>query len=108
MTCGACGAENRTGAKFCRECGTVLARMCPNGHALDPDDRFCDVCGAPAGEGVAAAPSEAAGPTSQRRLVSVLFADLVGFTALSETRDAEEVREILSEYFARMQAAIDR
>ncbi|MGH9168941.1 MAG: AAA family ATPase, partial [Acidimicrobiia bacterium] len=38
-------------------------------------------------------------PTAERRLVSVLFADLVGFTALSENRDAEEVRDLLSRYF---------
>ena len=38
-------------------------------------------------------------PSSERRLVSVLFADLVGFTSLSESRDAEEVRELLSRYF---------
>jgi class 3 adenylate cyclase len=36
---------------------------------------------------------------AERRLVSVLFADLVGFTALSEVRDPEEVRELLSRYF---------
>jgi predicted ATPase/class 3 adenylate cyclase len=38
-------------------------------------------------------------PVAERRLVSVLFADLVGFTTLSESRDAEEVRELLSRYF---------
>jgi class 3 adenylate cyclase/tetratricopeptide (TPR) repeat protein len=38
-------------------------------------------------------------PSAERRLVSVLFADLVGFTTLSESRDAEEVRELLSRYF---------
>ena len=38
-------------------------------------------------------------PAAERRLVSVLFADLVGFTPLSESRDAEEVRELLSRYF---------
>jgi class 3 adenylate cyclase len=38
-------------------------------------------------------------PVTERRLVSVLFADLVGFTTLSESRDAEEVRELLSRYF---------
>jgi class 3 adenylate cyclase/tetratricopeptide (TPR) repeat protein len=38
-------------------------------------------------------------PVAERRLVSVLFADLVGFTTLSESRDAEEVRQILSRYF---------
>ena len=38
-------------------------------------------------------------PVTERRLVSVLFADLVGFTPLSESRDPEEVRELLSRYF---------
>ncbi|HEX5938583.1 MAG TPA: adenylate/guanylate cyclase domain-containing protein [Actinomycetota bacterium] len=38
-------------------------------------------------------------PVAERRLVSVLFADLVGFTTLSESRDPEEVRELLSRYF---------
>ena len=38
-------------------------------------------------------------PAAERRLVSVLFADLVGFTTLSESRDSEEVRELLSRYF---------
>jgi class 3 adenylate cyclase/predicted ATPase len=36
---------------------------------------------------------------SERRLVSVMFADLVGFTTLSESRDAEDVRELLTRYF---------
>ena len=38
-------------------------------------------------------------PATERRLVSVLFADLVGFTPLSESRDPEEVRALLSRYF---------
>ncbi|MDQ3689976.1 MAG: adenylate/guanylate cyclase domain-containing protein, partial [Chloroflexota bacterium] len=38
-------------------------------------------------------------PTTERRLVSVLFADLVGFTTISEARDAEDVRELLGHYF---------
>ncbi|MGH2869314.1 MAG: adenylate/guanylate cyclase domain-containing protein, partial [Solirubrobacteraceae bacterium] len=45
---------------------------------------------------------------SERRLVSVLFADLVGFTTLSEHRDPEEVRELLSEYFERCRTLIER
>jgi class 3 adenylate cyclase/predicted ATPase len=40
--------------------------------------------------------------------VSVLFADLVGFTTLSERRDPEDVRELLSLYFARCRAIVDR
>jgi class 3 adenylate cyclase/tetratricopeptide (TPR) repeat protein len=38
-------------------------------------------------------------PVSERRFVSVLFADLVGFTSASESRDAEETRELLTRYF---------
>ena len=39
------------------------------------------------------------GPVAERRLVSVLFADLVGFTPFAEERDAEDVREVLTRYF---------
>ncbi len=47
-------------------------------------------------------------PSSERRLVSVLFADLVGFTTLSESRDAEEVRDLLSRYFDASRTLIAR
>ncbi|HEX9260063.1 MAG TPA: adenylate/guanylate cyclase domain-containing protein, partial [Acidimicrobiales bacterium] len=43
----------------------------------------------------------------QRRLVTVLFADLVGFTSMSEKLDAEDVRAILGRYFAEWQTAIE-
>ena len=60
-------------------------------------------CGA-AVTGASASPPAPAPPTSERRLVSVLFADLVEFTARSENRDAEETREFLSRYFERASA----
>jgi len=60
------------------------------------DDAFCGACGAALTANTGVARAE---PAAERRLVSVLFADLVGFTALSESRDAEEVRELLSRYF---------
>ena len=47
-------------------------------------------------------------PVAERRLVSVLFADLVGFTTVSENRDAEEMRELLSRYFETARTIIDR
>ena len=47
-------------------------------------------------------------PSDERRLVSVLFADLVGFTARAETLDPEEVRELLSRYFDTARAIIER
>src|SRR5437588_3225160 len=106
MRCGACGAENREGAGFCRSCGSPLALTCPNGHAVQATDVYCDVCGGPVG--AVAAPVAAPVPVAERRLVSVLFADLVGFTAISEPRDPEDVREILSAYFDRMRATVER
>jgi class 3 adenylate cyclase len=50
----------------------------------------------------------AAPAVAERRLVSVLFADLVGFTSFSEGRDAEEVRELLTRYFELASAVIGR
>ncbi len=52
-----------------------------------------------------ALPSDA---VAERRLVSVLFADLVGFTAFSEGRDAEEVRELQDRYFETVREVIGR
>jgi len=60
--------------------------------------KFCGECGSTLAEDAPTAPVPAA-KSAERRLVSVLFADLVGFTPLSESRDAEEVRELLSRYF---------
>ena len=59
--------------------------------------RFCTQCGSPLEAEAPAAAQPAA--TAERRLVSVLFADLVGFTPVSEARDPEETRELLSRYF---------
>jgi class 3 adenylate cyclase/tetratricopeptide (TPR) repeat protein len=99
LTCSRCGTENAAGKKFCVECGAGLSVACPAcGAALEGSEKFCGECGAPlTGD---AAPAEAApGPAAERRLVSVLFADLVGFTAASAERDPEETRELLSRYF---------
>jgi class 3 adenylate cyclase len=74
--CPACGASNPPGNRFCGACGTALVQAAP----------------APLGG--------AARPVAERRLVTVLFADLVGFTTWSEARDAEEVRETLTRYFS--------
>ena len=104
MVCPSCGTENLDGKRFCKECGTALAVACGScGAALTGDEKFCADCGAPvSGEIAPGAKSPVAAreaPAAERRLVSVLFADLVGFTALSESRDSEEVRELLSRYF---------
>src|SRR6185437_3719634 len=112
IACPSCGAENPAGKKFCGDCGSPLAMICSScGGSNAPGKRFCGDCGAPL-EGVetaaAAPPDAAAAPAAERRLVSVLFADLVGFTAWSESRDAEETRDLLSRYFELARTLIGR
>jgi class 3 adenylate cyclase/tetratricopeptide (TPR) repeat protein len=105
VACPSCGVANRAAAKFCNECGAALALSCPAcGAANEAGAKFCDECGAPLASMVAAPAAPAPEPlvaaaAAERRLVSVLFADLVGFTSLSESRDAEDVRDLLSRYF---------
>jgi class 3 adenylate cyclase/tetratricopeptide (TPR) repeat protein len=117
VVCSSCGSTNPPGIKFCEECGQRLSATCPScGSAVSPNAKFCGECGTPmaaaaarpaagAGASPVFAPATAApvAPTAahqaERRLVSVLFADLVGFTPFAEERDAEEVRETLSAYF---------
>ena len=116
MVCSSCQTENSEGSKFCRECGSALALRCPScGSGYESGQKFCQECGsalaAPStpSRGVEPRPAAVSGApaVSERRLVSVLFRDLVGFTTLSESRDPEEVRELLSLVFRSVQG-VDR
>ena len=114
MRCPRCGHENPEGQRFCGDCGTAISATCGTCGSLNaPGQRFCGSCGAPlapaAEAGQAGSQDERATPTTtERRLVSVLFADLVGFTTLSESRDPEEVRELLTRYFEESRRVVDR
>jgi class 3 adenylate cyclase/tetratricopeptide (TPR) repeat protein len=112
VTCSTCGTDNGSGRRFCVECGTPLAAVCPGcGAPTEPGGKFCGSCGAPLraaapGDAGRTAATQAAdeaptvpAPLAERRLVSVLFADLVGFTTLAEGRDVEDTRDLLSRYF---------
>jgi class 3 adenylate cyclase/tetratricopeptide (TPR) repeat protein len=101
VRCPSCDTDNGPDAKFCKECGRPLSSLCPSCGAQFWDQRkFCDQCGGALGEvpTPASVPTQPA-PVAERRMCSVLFADLVGFTPLSESRDPEEVRDLLSRYF---------
>ena len=106
MICSNCGTLNPVGPKFCAECATPLSVACPScGQPGLPTAKFCGECATPL-PGDRLSPTSAlshtmpvAAPVAERRLVSILFADLVGFTALTDGRDAEETRELLSRYF---------
>jgi class 3 adenylate cyclase/tetratricopeptide (TPR) repeat protein len=120
MTCPACGAVNPAAAKFCVECGAKVSAACPScgSTANPPGARFCAECGTrmeessgragavtDAGERAPFRPVE---PLTERRLVSVLFADLVGFTSRSDGTDPEQVREFLNRYFDAAREVVDR
>ena len=111
-TCPSCGFIDAAPGRFCRECGTALAAACPScGALVQPDQRFCADCGtalAAAAGGVAHARGGERPALAERRICSVLFCDLVGFTPLSESRDPEDVRELLSRYFATARTVIER
>ena len=109
--CAACGSANEPGRKFCGECGSPLSLACPNcGTANAAAVKFCGECGQRLAEEAArrATPVQPEAPAAERRLVSVLFVDLVGFTAASEGRDAEETRELLTRYFELARTTIER
>jgi class 3 adenylate cyclase len=62
--------------------------------------RFCNGCGA-------SLAAQDHGLPEERKVVTVLFADLVGFTARAEKLDPEDVRAILTPYFARVRSEIE-
>src|SRR5262249_60977186 len=104
VTCPSCGTENRAEARFCLNCGAELARVCPNGHPVPREAKFCDVCGETLGSDPQVEPhraAEAPAVTAERRLVSVLFAHLVGFTTRSEEQDPGAARRRPSRCFRR-------
>ena len=98
MVCSNCGTDNPPGTKFCIECAARLAQVCPScGTANLPTAKFCGECAvalqgatmaAPAGKPASAPLGQPEVAQAERRLVSILFADLVGFTTLAEGRDA--------------------
>jgi class 3 adenylate cyclase/tetratricopeptide (TPR) repeat protein len=76
---------------------------CPNcGRELTGDFRFCPYCAAPLTEVAAERPRE------ERKIVTVLFCDLVGFTSRAEQLDPEDVRAVLAPFHARLRSELER
>jgi class 3 adenylate cyclase/ketosteroid isomerase-like protein len=101
VNCTSCGRENRTGARFCGGCGASLAPRCPAcGAAAEADARFCDGCGASL---AAPAPDDRAA----RKVVTILFADLIGSTALQERLDPESVSRVMEAYHRTVAAPVE-
>jgi len=104
IACASCGAEQPVDARFCNRCGAPLYRLCPAcGSEQAGSALFCSSCGTALGEPVGAGPG-----TDERRVVTVLFADLAGFTALGEQLDPEDVRRLQAELFALLNTEVER
>jgi class 3 adenylate cyclase/predicted ATPase len=126
MQCPRCQHENRPQAKFCEECAAPLARACSNcGTPLSPNAKFCPECAHPVAAGTTeprfASPesytpkhlaekilTSKAALEGERKLVTVLFADLKGSMELLADRDPEEARKLLDPVLERMMEAVHR
>ena len=124
MNCPRCQHENPPHAKFCLECGVSLALTCAKCHsALPAGAKFCLECGEPvtAGHGTSrfAAPksytpkylaekilTSKSALEGERKVVTVLFADLKGSMELLADRDPEEARKLLDSVLALMMEAV--
>lgn len=133
MKCTNCAHHNSADARFCENCGQPLERVCPNcGQSISGSPRFCKHCGhnleqagqaggsdptsrsRSLGELRRATPQEMANRIKaesgrlkgERKLVTAVFVDIVGSTALAATMDPEEWRQIVSQSHERVSQAI--
>jgi class 3 adenylate cyclase len=114
--CPGCGELGDAAQHFCGHCGTSLWLKCASCGKDNPlGFGFCGSCGAPCegdgsstpgagGAGTGAAESEG----GERRWVTVMFADLSGFTALSERTDPEEIRSMVDRCMSEMGEVVER
>jgi class 3 adenylate cyclase len=124
MNCPNCKTENPANAKFCLNCGTALVNRCANCQTeLPANARFCMNCGQPVAASTpaddarltrlaAAAPAplaekmRAAHLAGERKVVTALFADVVGSTSLAEQMDPEDWTNIMNQAFGRISEKI--
>ncbi len=120
--CRSCGTDNPGNYRFCGQCGAALtATVCPNcGTPTEAWQRFCGTCATPLpsapgslGDGVPVTPTEGVLTTGgagtvvpatvqERKLATVLFADVVGFTSLAERTDHEVVARMVDAAFRQL------
>jgi class 3 adenylate cyclase/tetratricopeptide (TPR) repeat protein len=120
MRCAACQHENPDGARFCESCGDALDAACAScGTRISENARFCAQCGVPVpgappplalvpdDDGVrdGPAPSYRAG---ERRQITAMFCDIVGYTRLSHELDPEDLQTSLADYQRACTHAIKR
>ena len=104
--CLTCATAAPAGARFCGQCGTPLPVHCPAcKEPADAGTAYCTVCGT----ALAAAPVPGRGlpgPGVERRLVSVLAVDIVGFSTMSTTLDPEDLHTAQQLFFDLVTTAV--
>jgi len=107
--CPTCGAANDAAQRFCGHCGAALSHRCAAcGEENPPGFRFCGACGALCDTGDTSPSGSAERSDGERRWVTVMFADLSGFTALSERTDPEEIRSMVDRCMSEMGEVVER
>ena len=117
MECPACHAETPERSRFCNECGNPMPKACGSCNSLNPRSaKFCSECATPFAPAAAAAPAPLAAPVptapppsinrSERRQLTVMFADLVGSSELSGRLDPEDLRHLLLAFQTESEAVI--
>lgn len=130
MICKSCGHEPPAGSMFCNGCGVKLPLVCAScGATPPPGSRFCNGCGSPldaAGavsppiQGARSVPPPSArgltetrtrpalnAPTEARKIISIVFADLMGSTGLQEQLDPESVNRVMDAYYETVRRAVE-
>jgi class 3 adenylate cyclase/tetratricopeptide (TPR) repeat protein len=127
MQCPECQFENREEAKFCSECGHKFELICPEcGTNIRPGSKFCDDCGynlEPSEETSAViseietlpfqTTTEQSSPdvapiVGERKHVTALFSDLIGYTTMSERLDPEDVKDITTHIFDKVSKIVTK
>lgn len=106
--CPSCHHDNPEGFRFCGNCGSPISALsCPScGSANAPAQRFCGQCGTALGAGTEAVAGAPVSPVEERKLATVLFADVVGFTSLAERTDPEVVARMVDAAFSELASVV--
>ena len=109
LHCPACNFENREEAKYCQECGERLEKICRVcGNSIPASLKFCVVCGTALEMAPPTPKDTRKAGEGERKYVTVLFADVVDYTALCEKLDPEQIKKLLSGCLAIQKTCIER